>query len=81
MSIVPILHGGIVGGRFPQFPPLIDEVPSWTPPWLGLFGDLDDSIPVAEVEHRFHCDAGPSFNEAAATDGWTQTLSWFGARR
>ena len=42
--------GGIVTGRFPQFPPLIDEVPGLAVPWLGLFGDLDESIPVDDVE-------------------------------
>jgi carboxymethylenebutenolidase len=42
--------GGIVTGRFPQFPPLIDEVPKLTVPWLGLFGDQDQSIPVDDVE-------------------------------
>ncbi len=42
--------GGIVTGRFPQFPPLIDQVPTLTVPWLGLFGDLDGGIPVDDVE-------------------------------
>lgn len=42
--------GGVVTGRFPQFPPLIDEVPTLAVPWLGLFGDLDQSIPVDDVE-------------------------------
>jgi carboxymethylenebutenolidase len=42
--------GGIVHARFPQFPPLIDEVGSLKTPWLGLFGDQDQSIPVEDVE-------------------------------
>lgn len=42
--------GGIVTGRFPQFPPLIDDAPTLAVPWLGLFGDLDGSIPVEDVE-------------------------------
>jgi carboxymethylenebutenolidase len=42
--------GGIVTGRFPQFPALVDETPSLKTPWLGLFGDQDGSIPVVEVE-------------------------------
>jgi carboxymethylenebutenolidase len=42
--------GGIVSGRFPQFPAFVDEVSTLTTPWLGLFGDLDESIPVADVE-------------------------------
>ena len=42
--------GGIVTGRFPQFPPLIDESASLQSPWLGLFGDVDQGIPIADVE-------------------------------
>ncbi len=42
--------GGIVTARFPQFPPLVDEVPALAVPWLGLFGDDDRSIPVEDVE-------------------------------
>jgi carboxymethylenebutenolidase len=42
--------GGIVTGRFPQFPPLIDEAAAMQTPWLGLFGDADESIPVDDVE-------------------------------
>lgn len=42
--------GGIVTGRFPQFPPLLDRVQSLQTPWLGLFGDQDASIPVDDVE-------------------------------
>ena len=42
--------GGIVSARWPQFPALIDEVPSLTVPWLGLFGDRDQAIPVEDVE-------------------------------
>ena len=42
--------GGIVTGRFPQFPPLIDEAAALQTPWLGLFGDQDGAIPVEDVE-------------------------------
>jgi carboxymethylenebutenolidase len=42
--------GGIVTGRFPQFPTLVDEVANLQTPWLGLFGDQDGSIPVDDVE-------------------------------
>jgi carboxymethylenebutenolidase len=42
--------GGIVGGRFVQFPPLIDRAGELQTPWLGLFGDEDSSIPVDDVE-------------------------------
>jgi carboxymethylenebutenolidase len=42
--------GGIVTGRFPQFPPLVDQADQLQTPWLGLFGDEDQSIPVDDVE-------------------------------
>jgi carboxymethylenebutenolidase len=42
--------GGIVTARFPQFPALIDRVPNLETPWLGLFGDRDESIPIDDVE-------------------------------
>ena len=42
--------GGIVTARFAQFPPLVGEAGRLQTPWLGLFGDTDESIPVADVE-------------------------------
>jgi carboxymethylenebutenolidase len=49
-AAVGFYGGGIVTGRFPQFPPLVSEVGSLQTPWLGLFGDQDGSIPVDDVE-------------------------------
>ena len=49
-AAVGFYGGGIVTPRFPQFPPLIDEVSTLKTPWLGLFGDQDQSIPVEDVE-------------------------------
>ncbi len=49
-ACVGFYGGGIVTGRFPRFPALIGEVRSLQTPWLGLFGDQDGSIPVADVE-------------------------------
>jgi carboxymethylenebutenolidase len=31
-------------------PPLLDLAPTLQTPWLGMFGDLDETIPFAEVE-------------------------------
>jgi carboxymethylenebutenolidase len=42
--------GGLVTARFPQFPALVDRASTLQTPWLGLFGDLDQSIPVEDVE-------------------------------
>jgi carboxymethylenebutenolidase len=49
-AAVGFYGGGIVTQRFPQFPPLVDESDGLRAPWLGLFGDLDQSIPVEDVE-------------------------------
>jgi len=49
-AAVGFYGGGIVTGRFPQFPTLVDRVGELQTPWLGLFGDEDASIPVDDVE-------------------------------
>ena len=49
-AAVGFYGGGIVTGRFPQFPPLIEESASLQSPWLGLFGDADQGIPIDDVE-------------------------------
>jgi carboxymethylenebutenolidase len=41
--------GGLETGRF-GFPPLIELAPELKCPWIGLYGDLDGSIPVEQVE-------------------------------
>jgi carboxymethylenebutenolidase len=41
--------GGIENGRF-GFPPLLELAPELKCPWLGLYGDLDQGIPVEQVE-------------------------------
>jgi carboxymethylenebutenolidase len=36
-------------------------------------------VRYADAGHAFHCDARPDkYHEAAARDGWTKTLDWFG---
>ena len=49
-AAVGFYGGGIVSGRFVQFPPLVDRAGELQTPWLGLFGDQDSSIPVEDVE-------------------------------
>lgn len=48
-AAVTFYGGGLSSGRF-GFDPLIEEAPRLRAPWLGLFGDLDEGIPVDEVE-------------------------------
>jgi carboxymethylenebutenolidase len=98
-AAVGFYGGGIVTKRLPLFDPLIGDAAALATPWLGLFGDEDSGIPIADVEqlratldretmtaheivrypgaeHGFHCDVRPSYNEAAAKDGWKRTLDW-----
>ena len=49
-AAVGFYGGGIVTARFPQFPALVEEAAGLQTPWLGLFGDQDQSIPVEDVE-------------------------------
>ena len=42
--------GGIATKGVLPFPALVDESGALQTPWLGLFGDEDGSIPVADVE-------------------------------
>jgi carboxymethylenebutenolidase len=49
-AAVGFYGGGLVTARFPQFPALVGEAGELKTPWLGLFGDLDQSIPVEDVE-------------------------------
>jgi len=48
-AAVTFYGGGVAQGRF-GLPPLIELAPSLRVPWLGLYGDLDQGIPVADVE-------------------------------
>jgi len=41
--------GGVATGRF-GLPPLVELAGDLKSPWLGLYGDLDQSIPVEQVE-------------------------------
>lgn len=43
---------------------------------LGPRGEL---ILYPNAEHGFHADYRPSYNEAAATDGWNRLQAWFKA--
>jgi carboxymethylenebutenolidase len=46
---VTFYGGGVSQGRF-GMPPLVELATELKTPWLGLFGDADQSIPVADVE-------------------------------
>jgi carboxymethylenebutenolidase len=48
-AAITFYGGGIVQGRF-GLPTLIELAPNLKTPWLGLYGDMDQSIPLTEVE-------------------------------
>jgi carboxymethylenebutenolidase len=73
----------------------IDVAGQLRAPVLGLYGELDKGIPLADVDamkaalkppstitvfpgadHGFLADYRPSFNQSAATQGWTDALAW-----
>jgi carboxymethylenebutenolidase len=58
-AAVGFYGGGIVTSRFPMLPPLVDEAGDLKTPWLGLFGDRDEMIAVADVE-RLRAELGPA---------------------
>jgi carboxymethylenebutenolidase len=58
-AAVSFYGGGVATGRFGQ-PSLIELAPSLAVPWLGLYGDLDQSIPVDQVDELRCAAAGAS---------------------
>jgi carboxymethylenebutenolidase len=58
-AAVTFYGSGVNRGRF-GFPPLAEVATRLEAPWLGLYGDLDQGIPVDEVEQ---------LRKAAATSG------------
>jgi carboxymethylenebutenolidase len=58
-AAVTYYGGGIMGGRF-GIPPLVELAPSLRTPWLGLFGDEDQSIPTDQVEALREAAGGAS---------------------
>ncbi|MHB8219979.1 MAG: dienelactone hydrolase family protein [Acidimicrobiales bacterium] len=62
-AAVTFYGGGVGEGRF-GLPSLIDLAPSLQAPWLGLYGDLDQGIPTADVERlRQATAASPAASE------------------
>lgn len=48
-AAVTFYGGGVVTGKF-GLPALVDLAPTLSTPWLGLYGDEDQGIPVGDVE-------------------------------
>jgi carboxymethylenebutenolidase len=62
-AAVTFYGGGVTQGRF-GYPPLLELAPELRTPWLGLFGDRDQSIPVEDVEAL----AGAAAKASVATE-------------
>jgi carboxymethylenebutenolidase len=62
-AAVTFYGGGVTEGRF-GFDPLVEEAAHVRAPWLGLYGDLDQGIPVDGVE-RLRAAAASSGQETA----------------
>jgi carboxymethylenebutenolidase len=56
-AAVTFYGGGIAEGRF-GFPPLAEAASRLRAPWLGLFGDRDQAIPVDQVDRLRDAAAG-----------------------
>ncbi len=59
-AAVTFYGGGVAEGRF-GLPSLVELATQLTCPWLGLYGDLDQGIPVEEVETLRRSAAGSLF--------------------
>lgn len=59
-AAVTFYGGGVADGRF-GYPPQLDVAGQLRTPWLGLYGDRDQSIPVDQVESlREAADRSPA---------------------
>jgi len=56
-AAVTFYGGGVAEGRF-GLPSLIEQAPQLQTPWLGLYGDLDQGIPSADVDQLRDVAAG-----------------------
>ena len=93
-AAVTFYGGGVAEGRF-GMPPLVEMAPGLATPWLGLFGDEDQGIPVDQVEALRtaaapagvdteivrYADAGHGFHCDARPDSYHRAAAEDGWRR
>ncbi|MGH9016482.1 MAG: dienelactone hydrolase family protein [Acidimicrobiales bacterium] len=93
-AAVTFYGGGVAEGRF-GMAPLVEMAPSLQAPWLGLFGDQDQGIPVDQVEAlraaaaaapvpteiARYAEAGHGFHCDARPDSYNQDAAEDGWRR
>lgn len=69
-AAVGFYGGGILHGRGERLGPLAENLSAMKSPWLGLFGDEDQSIPVIEVEElRGRLESAPVDTEIVRYPG------------
>jgi carboxymethylenebutenolidase len=56
----------------------INDKASYVEAALKKTGKPYKVVTYPEVDHAFHNDTGPRYNEKVATQAWTDTLAWFG---
>ncbi|HVV23044.1 MAG TPA: dienelactone hydrolase family protein [Pseudonocardiaceae bacterium] len=92
-AAVSVAGGGILAPYSAGLPALVDVAPELACPWLGIYADEDDAIPVEEVEKlrdaaataevatdvvRFAgTDNRFDSDPAAGAEAWHRTLNWF----
>ncbi|HJP76716.1 MAG TPA: dienelactone hydrolase family protein [Pseudonocardiaceae bacterium] len=92
-AAVSVSGGGIIEPIAEGLPALVEVVGELTCPWLGIYGDQDENIPVEEVEKlrdaAAHAEVATDvvrFAEAnnrfdtdpkASFEAWQRTLNWF----
>lgn len=92
-AAVSVAGGGIVEPLSEGLPALVDVAGDLTCPWLGIYGDQDESIPVEEVEKlraaaaeaevatdvvRFSAATNRFDTDPdASAEAWQRTLNWF----
>ncbi|HEX3786831.1 MAG TPA: dienelactone hydrolase family protein [Pseudonocardiaceae bacterium] len=92
-AAVSVAGGGILEPISDGLPALVDVARELACPWLGLYGDRDEQIPVEQVEKlrdaaaqaevatevvRF-AEASNRFDTdpSASAEAWQRTLNWF----
>jgi carboxymethylenebutenolidase len=92
-AAVTVAGGGILAPLSDGLPALVEVAGKLTCPWLGIYADQDEKIPVTEVEKLRDAAAGAQVatdvvrfpanvhqfdpDHAVAVESWQRTLNWF----
>lgn len=92
-AAVTVAGGGILAPLSDGLPSLVEIAGELTCPWLGIYADEDEKIPVADVEKLRDAAAGAEVatdvvrfsasehrfdtDKGAGAEAWQRTLNWF----